>query len=291
MTDRPGKCLVLGLFLRILSEVKMSRFLTVATHNIMDAISLAPLLAAHQRLRHKHGLHLLCTQENAHASAAAISLSLGWLQSVAVHPDAPRLSITYDRSVLELQQLQCIALPRLAHVPLWQRLYTSNRPEQKHGLLAEFGTAHGRILVANFHLDAAGENAHRSKQLGALSRAAKAQTRLPLVACGDTNAFSWRRANAEPELHKMLASLCSTHDALDSHAAHPRDTHFFARANEPKLGQRIAMAFGRLGIDFPRRYDVVCSSLPTVASGTISTPESDHDLVWATVDPTSMSQR
>ena len=69
--------------------------------------------------------------------------------------------------------------------------------------------------------------------------------------------------------------------ASDVHAAAPEPTHYFARADEPKIGQRIAVALGRLGVDFPRRYDVIAASSRAIAAGCIETPKSDHDLVWA----------
>ena len=81
----------------------------------------------------------------------------------------------------------------------------------------------------------------------------------------------------------MLESLHREHGARDVHVDQPRDNHFFARAHEPRIGQRIAVAVGRVGVDFPRRYDVICSSLPVVARGMVTTPASDHDLVWAQV--------
>jgi len=60
-------------------------------------------------------------------------------------------------------------------------------------------------------------------------------------------------------------------------------THFFARANEPKLGQQLAVALGKFGFDLPRRYDIICSGASVQASGKLETKASDHDLVWARV--------
>ena len=38
----------------------------------------------------------------------------------------------------------------------------------------------------------------------------------------------------------------------------------------------------RLGVDFPRRYDVLCAArAPVLASSVVDTPASDHNLVWA----------
>jgi hypothetical protein len=38
---------------------------------------------------------------------------------------------------------------------------------------------------------------------------------------------------------------------------------------------------GKMGLDLPRRYDVVCTSVPVLRRGQVVTPDSDHDLVWA----------
>ena len=80
----------------------------------------------------------------------------------------------------------------------------------------------------------------------------------------------------------MLAPLRQRHGAHDAHAAAPAPTHFFARADEPKLGHQLAVMVGRLGLDLPRRYDVVCAAPRAVeARGRVRTPSSDHDCVWA----------
>ena len=60
-----------------------------------------------------------------------------------------------------------------------------------------------------------------------------------------------------------------------------RATHFFARQNEPKLLHRLGVLLGKLRLDLPRRYDVVCANLPAIRRGQVTTPDSDHDLVWA----------
>jgi len=42
---------------------------------------------------------------------------------------------------------------------------------------------------------------------------------------------------------------------------------------------------GALGLDLPRRYDVLVSNARVLAAGTLATEASDHDLVWAHIDP------
>ena len=44
------------------------------------------------------------------------------------------------------------------------------------------------------------------------------------------------------------------------------------------------MLAGAIGIDFPRRYDVVAAAPRATAAGVLDTPESDHNLVWAALD-------
>lgn len=240
-------------------------------------------------------IHALCIQEATLPQATlSIAQALGRRFTVAAHASAPRLAIAYDRTLLRLRGLRVLALPQLDHFPSWQKLYSAGGPsERKFTLVGRFdwrglGQQCARQLtIANFHLDAAGDNAHRVLQLRALSRALDTWRDRRLVACGDTNAFSFDAREAERALACMLSSLRSRHGAADAHATIGRDlppTHFFARADEPKLGHRIAVAVGRLGVDFPRRYDVVAAAPRVTAAGVLSTiGSSDHDLVWAQI--------
>lgn len=259
--------------------------LVVATHNLMNGMGLRELLGTYRRLRLTSGLHLLCLQEGIGGAAGKVARCLGRRYAAVCHKGAPRLPIVYDRGLMRPVKLTCVKLPRLDYVPLWQRLYTG--AELKYGVIARFLTARGWLTVVNFHLDAAGENVHRSSQLSCLSRAISSQCgplrKPPLIACGDTNAFTWQRCHAEPDLRRMLEPLRKDHGAYDAHRHVPQDNHFFSRANEPKIGHRIAVQAGKFGIDFPRRYNIVCSSLPIETRGQITTPASDHDLVWASL--------
>ena len=295
----------------------------------MDGHYLPSLLRVYrqQQVSRATRLDVLCVQET--IAPCRIAAALGHSFSVASNAGDPRLAIVYDRSRLRPVCVpELLPLPRLTAVPAWQRLYTSGMPEQKYALISTFAIklssrrrlpssrrsrqyryklgrqiqprartrrpcpAHNLMLV-NFHLDAAGDNAHRAAQLKAITMALTERSGLldgtcrgapSLIACGDTNAFSFDAAEAGAQLTHMLTPLCQTHDAVDAHGPKAPPTHFFARANEPnKLGQQIAVAAGRMGIDFPRRYDVVVSSLPVRRSGNVTTEESDHDLVWATL--------
>jgi hypothetical protein len=50
------------------------------------------------------------------------------------------------------------------------------------------------------------------------------------------------------------------------------------------VAQRVARALGKLRLDLPRRYDVICSNLTPLARGQVATPDSDHDLLWGRFD-------
>ena len=65
-----------------------------------------------------------------------------------------------------------------------------------------------------------------------------------------------------------------------------QDTHFFARADEPHIGQRIAVVLGRFGVDIPHCFDVCAGNMPVRERGHATTMGSDHDLVWTTFGET-----
>ena len=134
------------------------------------------------------------------------------------------------------------------------------------------------FAAACFHLDTAGGNAHRATQVEAIAAALRERDlHGAFVACGDTNAFALRR---QPEaLTALLAPLA----ALGAVDPGTRPTHYFARQNEPKLPHRTGVLLGKLGLDLPRRYDVICTNLPVAERGQVVTPDSDHDLVWARI--------
>ena len=259
-------------------RVARARRLLVATHNIMDGLHLEKLLPAYRALHRAEQIGVLCVQEDSVRSSARIAAALGGGFRVARHGGAPRLGVVYDGTRLAPPLLRVVQLPRLTQVPAWQRaLYVPTLPPPPTALIARFA----RFTLLNFHVDAGGDEPHRASQLRALASAVPTSA-APVVACGDTNAFTWDAAAAEPSLARMLAPLRQRHGAHDAHAAAPTPTHFFARADEPKLGHQLAVMVGRLGLDLPRRYDVVCAAPRAVeARGRVRTPGSDHDCVWA----------
>ena len=80
---------------------------------------------------------------------------------------------------------------------------------------------------------------------------------------------------------KALDDLLAPFAAFGASEPETRPTHHFARQNEPMIPHRIGVALGKLGLDIPLRYDVVCTNLPVEGRGQMVTPGSDHDLVWA----------
>jgi hypothetical protein len=258
----------------------------VATHNMMQGHFARQLLQLYGRLHRERGVGVLCLQECTARVAAQVLGALGSRFRVLRLAAAPELAVVYDRTRLHPRRSRALALPRLAHVPLWQRVYTSGSPQQRWALLARFALrTHGPkrrgLTVANFHLDAAGDIPHRAQQMRALAHALPVSTQSPLVACGDTNAFTWRAAEAEHALARVLRPLAARHAVRDSRAAGCAPTHYMSRAREPKLGHQIAVAAGHFGVDLPRRYDVVCTSAVVAESGVVDTRASDHNLVWA----------
>jgi endonuclease/exonuclease/phosphatase family metal-dependent hydrolase len=254
-----------------------------ASHNLMSGLRLAGLIREHLAMRDSRGLDLLCIQENDKIAggrcAGPIAAALGRRYRVLADPAAPRLAMIYDSQKLRCLDHEVIALPRLARLNRFERLYIAGgRVTTKHAQLAVFARDGGAPLTAvNFHLDTAGGNAHRRDQVAAISAALDRRGDRAVIACGDTNAFAWRRQLAK--LAAVLGPLISR-GAVDPGR---RPTHYFARQGEPKLAHRTAAALGRLGIDIPGRYDVVCTSLETRARGQLVTPDSDHDLVWAQI--------
>jgi hypothetical protein len=257
----------------------------VATHNLMHGLRLGSLIPHYLALRDAQGLDLLCLQENrfltecADRPAAQIAAALGPDYRVVADDGCPGLGLVYDARTLACDGYAVVPLPMLAALTAFERLYiVGGKTRPKYALLADLrardeGTP---FTAACFHLDTAGGNAHRATQVEAIAAALRARGRQDrFVACGDSNAFAWWR---QPQaLRRLLAPFV----ALGADDPETRPTHFFARQNEPKLPHRTGVLLGKLGIDMPRRYDVVCTNLEVAERGQVVTPDSDHDLVWA----------
>jgi endonuclease/exonuclease/phosphatase family metal-dependent hydrolase len=257
--------------------------LVVASHNQMRVRELARLVEHYRGLRRRDGLDILCLQESVdvcgdpHGRAIAAGLGADFCV-IDDHAREAEQVMVYDSSRVQLAELRLLELPRLSRLSLLQRWVLGQRePLQRHAQLASFRVVatQRRFTVVNFHLDCVGALDHRRAQVARLRRELE-RLRWPgnIVACGDTNAFALRR---------QLSALAWVLAPLGFADVGRRPTHWFARAREEALSHRMAVALGRVGIDLPHRYDVVCANAEVRAHGQVSTPESDHDLVWASV--------
>lgn len=255
----------------------------VATHNLMHGRRLDELIGHYRALRARRGLDVLCVQENrcprSGAHTARIASALG--------PDYVELSdsrrcgkgIVYDSRRLRCVDHELHELPSLTRLSWLERRYIAGGvPDRRFVQVARFADTRGEALtVVNFHLDTAGGNRHRRRQVEAI---AAILGRAPgrVVACGDTNAFSLRRGRQQALLHWMLEPLAGL-GAVP--APHGPPTHFFARQDEPHLSHRLVASLGRIGLEWPLRYDVVCTNVEVAERGVHITRESDHEMVWA----------
>jgi endonuclease/exonuclease/phosphatase family metal-dependent hydrolase len=259
--------------------------IVVATHNVMHGRRLEALVPRHLALRDGEGLDLLCLQEDRFLDgpadgrpSARIAAALGDGYQVMREETCPGLALVADGRRLQSGAVGSIPLPRLASLSWFERRYiVGAKTKQKHALWAELRPEGGPpFTVVTFHLDTAGGQRQRAAQAAALAAAlARRGLERRLVACGDTNAFSWRSGR------RALDALLAPFAPFGAHDPETRPTHRFARQNEPMIPHRLGVALGRIGLDLPRRYDVVCTNLSVAARGQIDTPGSDHDLVWA----------
>jgi endonuclease/exonuclease/phosphatase family metal-dependent hydrolase len=267
----------------------------VATHNLMHGRRLERLVPHHLALAEQQGLDLLCVQEDRARSRDAgagtarpserIAAALGSRYDVVGDDGYPGLAFIYDTHRLAVRARALVSLPRLKSLTPLEKLWVKEgTTKQKVALLGEVqpraqvpGKPVPAFAAACFHLDAAGASTHRLTQVCAIAAAlAAAGMHRRFVACGDTNAFAWRR---QPATLTQLLEPLAAFGASDTGTADP--THAFARQDEAGFLNRLCVLAGRIGLDLPQRYDVVCSNLPVSARGQITTLASDHDLVWA----------
>jgi len=259
--------------------------IVVATHNLMHGRRLEALVAQYLELRDGEGLDLFCLQEDRYIDgppgerpSTRVAQALGGSYRVVRDEGCQGLALVVDVRTLSTARSGIIPLPRLASLSWFERRYiVGGKAKQKHALWAELSLHGGPSFTAvSFHLDTAGGHRQRVAQVVALAGALGEQgLDRRLVGCGDTNAFSWRRDR------RALDDLLAPFAAFGASDPETRPTHHFARQNEPMIPHRIGVALGRLGLDIPLRYDVVCTNLPVAARGQVVTPGSDHDLVWA----------
>ena len=267
----------------------------VISSNIMHGLHLErllPLYVRHaRRLERFGGLGVFCIQENvrtgAFDAADRVANALrrhggGQRWAVARSATEPRLATLYDARRFRRSLTRAIRLPVLASLsPLEKTYIRGGVPEVKYAQATVLEPRRGTrpLCVLNVHLDAAGDNAHRAAQLAAAAAEVGRRPRR-VIAAGDTNCFDLSRRRQEAALEAILEPL-RARGVRDAHASAPEDTHWFARTTEPGLGHRAARALGRLGLDAPRRYDVIAADARPVAAGYLATPHSDHDAPWA----------
>jgi hypothetical protein len=195
-------------------------------------------------------------------------------------PQFPRLAVLLDDS-LPVVETFLIPLPRLAKLSWFEKTYIrGGKTKQKYALAVRTVWREKPLTLVNFHLDTAGDNRHRTAQVRAITTAlTERKLDGPLVACGDTNAFTWSSRPGLSQLEALMRPLIESRGVRLLVDGTP--THFFARQREGLLTHRALVALGRLGIDHPLPYDVICSDLPAQGIGQVTTRESDHDLVYA----------
>jgi hypothetical protein len=221
-----------------------------------------------------------------------------------------RLATVYNNRMFRLVgSPNAVELPRLNTLPAWNKLFIkSGKVEQKHALVCDFvprwvvgqrdetaGTSSSVLRSVNFHLDAAGSNRHRKRQMASLLPLMSMPSSINSgcapnhhIVSGDTNIFHVSNATQKVELQSAIESLSPFVSLVESDGSALKldtPTHFFARGNEPTmLHQAGVLVWRHFGVDRPQCYDVVLTSLQVCDRGQVSTPDcSDHDLVFATL--------
>jgi hypothetical protein len=309
-----------------------------ATHNIMDGLLWPELLLHYSKMQTTlaHPLGILTIQENvtvsvedasatqhdratgtvktkktektentttcAHLIASALGSEFRVLSN---ETKDSRLATVYNSRLFQLVGEPLVfELPRLAHLPLWNKLFIkSGQIEQKNALVCDFqwcGSAPppraattssipSTLRCINFHLDAAGDNRHRITQMASMRELTSSTTVAATIVSGDTNIFSVRNGVQAKDLNTAIGSLGSLLSAKDQHgqSVTHRPTHWFSRANEPTAIHQFGVFLGKMGLDLPQCYDVILTDLTVVDRAQISTPDcSDHDIVHVTIEHT-----
>lgn len=268
----------------------MGTGITIASHNTMHGVFLDELIARYEWLVAEHRVDVLCLQENVPISAPSgdaahrthadlVAYKLPGFQCVCLDDHHGLATLVHPDWVVEEAFL--VALPLLEGLNWFERLYIrGGKVTEKFALVTRVRRHESHLTVVNFHLETAGTNQHRQRQVQAVASALTERgITCHVAACGDTNAFSWSRQSGKHAVAELMKPLRSLGGAAPKTNGEP--THFFARQREALLPHRLACAIGRFGIDHPLPYDVICSDLHAATSGIITTEESDHDLVYA----------
>lgn len=262
--------------------------IVVASHNLMRCLELDALIARHRELQVAQGLDVLLLQEavvdegDAHIRQIAAALGSEYRYRALDAYLAPAL--IYNGARFHCSQSFQLRLPVPEKISwVTRKLLFEDKPIERHAIGA---LLHPRdaadidpLAVASFHLDAFRDNKFRIRQLNALYEFLRRHDlHRRLILGGDTNFFRIRRRAQRIMMREVLEAIGLFDSGL-------RPTHYFKRQEKgPKFAHRVPHYLGKVGLDWPERYDIVASNLHALDSGTISTPESDHDLVWARFD-------
>jgi hypothetical protein len=213
-----------------------------------------------------------------------------------------RLSTIYNTHMFELLESETLYLPKLEKLSISNRI-AGFKIEDKTSLVTRFKLKNYNktlsdtkeniecsnsssssddpvFTIINFHLDAAGDNKHRTMQFQEIADILHAKE--SFVLCGDTNLFTFfpKSSRQYDLLNDMVKPVAlKTGAGIIGDCSQP--THFFSRANEPKLGHQVVYKLGKLGLDIPGCYDVLISNMVEDTVGQIDTPFSDHNLIYA----------
>ena len=264
--------------------------IVVATHNLMHAMRLPALIRHYLALRDRRGLDLLCLQENRFLTEETdlpsdrIAAALGPDYRVVRDDGCPGLAFVHDSRTLACEPPAIVPLPRLAGLTPFERLYIrGGKTKQKYVLLAELRPRGGRARVRGGLLPPR----HRGRQqptartqVEAIAAALRARDlQGAFVACGDSNAFAWRR---QPEALQRLFAPLAAFGAVRSRNR-GRRTGSPARTRASCFTRR-ACCWASSGSTSRSATTWSAPTSPVAERGQVDTPDSDHDLVWARVD-------
>ena len=257
----------------------------------MHALRLPALIAHYVALRDDQGLDLLCLQENRFLTEEAdlpsdrIAAALGPDYRVVRDDGCPGLAFVHDARTLTCAAHAIAPLPLLAKLTPFERLYIrGGKTKQKYVLLAELRARARRrparpgSRAACFHLDTAGGNAHR----GDAGRGDRGGAARPRPATRLRRLRRQQRVRLAAPAGGAAATVRAAGGVRRDRSGDPPDPLFRPAERGQIHSPDTGVLLGKLGLDIPLRYDVVCTNLPVTERGQVDTPDSDHDLVWAT---------
>ena len=256
----------------------------IASHNLMHGLRLQALIPHYVALRDEQGLDLLCLQEDRFLTGGdgpAERPDRGGagprLPRCAGRRDAPDSPSSIDARTLACDAQAIVPLPLLAALNAFERLYiVGGKTKQKYALLAEL---RARAPAARRSRPPASTSTPR-----AATRTGRRRSRRSRRRCANATFTGPSSRAATPTRSRGAASPRRCGAARPAGRAGRRrsrdrgpPTTSPARTSR-KLPHRTGVLLGKLGIDLPRRYDVICTNLPVAERGQVVTPDSDHDL-------------